>query len=135
MPSLKLLQSYLVNRKQENTNEQFSQFVLRIFLEDGNDPFLDLLISYLLVSNFGTASYTDENIPSYSGIHIKEVIPNLENVSEISKWFYENYMEANSGKFHLLTNENFQSAERKVDDNMISNSKCKKLLTLSCIML
>ena len=84
---------------------------------------LNLLISYLFISNFGTASYADGNIPSYSGIHIKEVIPNLENVSEISKWFYNNYMEANSSKFHLLTNENFQSTERKVDDNMISNSK------------
>ena len=88
--------------------------MLRIFLEDGNDPFLDLLISYLLVSNFGTASYTDENIPSYSGIHIKEVIPNLENVSEISKWFYNNYMEANSSKFHLLTNENFNQPKGKL---------------------
>ena len=52
-------------------------------------------------------------------IHIKEVISNLKNVCQISKWFYDN-CNGNSVIYHLLINKNFEPPEMKVDDKMIS---------------
>ena len=80
------------------------------------------------MNNIDFASYADDIAPYITGENTKEVTEALENsFKEIMQWVSNNHMKANADKWHLLTNSNEESTIC-IDNNIIVNSKCEKLL-------
>ena len=48
-------------------------------------------------------SYADDTTPFITGMSFEQIMPELESIlSDISQWFMNNNLKANTGKFHLF---------------------------------
>ena len=70
---------------------------------------------FLFVSSSNLSNYADDNTIYTSGYELKEVKKvSLNDLNKVTKWFFENYMVLNAGKYHFLRlgknteNETFQ---------------------------
>ena len=86
---------------------------------------------YVFSIDFEVASYADDTTPYVSGKNINNVIGSLENASSVLfKWFKNNQMKANPDKCHALLSI-AETKEIRVDDKVIENSRCEKLLGIN----
>ena len=74
------------------------------------------------------ANYADDNIPHSSNINLNKVLHDVEKTSNaLFKLLTGNLLKANAEKSHLLTNST-QEIQVDIEEIVISNSKCEKLL-------
>ena len=108
--ALRLVHSYLINRKQRTTiNTKYSSWEEILFGVPQVSILGPLLFNIFLCDVFfimnetEIASYADDNTPYTSCQNIDNVIRTLENDSvRLFKWFSNNQMKANKDKCHLL---------------------------------
>ena len=61
-----------------------------------------------------------------------DVLNNLKLQANIlDKWFKDNYMKANPGKYHLLLSATEETNTLNIEDICINSSKCEKLLGIN----
>ena len=83
---------------------------------------------FMFLPKNGIANYADDNTPYSTGTGIHNIISDLEQVSDIlSKWFQDNYLKANPGKYHVLLSETYET-QLTVKNVPITSSCCEKLL-------
>ena len=135
--AVKILYSYLTNRKQRTKilNGFSSWDKISYGVPQGSilGPFLfNIFICDMFFSiDFEVASYADDTTPYVSGKNINNVIGSLENASSVLfKWFKNNQMKANPDKCHALLSI-AETKEIRVDDKVIENSRCEKLLGIN----
>ena len=133
--ALKLIHSYLTNRKQRTkVNSSHSSWKEIPFGVPQGSILGPLLFNIFLCDMFFVmngidfASYADNNTPCVSSDSIEDVIRILENDSiKLFKWFSDNIMKANKDKCHLIVSSN-EHVPMKLDNIEIENSNCKRLL-------
>ena len=133
--SLKLLFSYLENRKQTvRINYAFSESKsVKYGVPQGSvlGPLLfNIYICDLFVTikDWKVANYADDTTPYVMCDDMESVIISLESCSKlIFTWFENNYMKANSDKSHLLLSTD-NVIQANINNDLISNSKSEKLL-------
>ena len=114
LSALKLMQSYLSERKQRTKiNQAYSSWQEILFgAPQGSilDPILfNIFLNdlFLAVQNVDFASYADDNTIYDAGDNIDEVIFSLQESSKkLFKSFADNQMKANEGKCHLIVSTN-----------------------------
>ena len=121
--ALRLVHSYLINRKQRTTiNTKYSSWEEILFGVPQGSILGPLLFNIFLCDVFfimnetEIASYADDNTPYTSCQNIGNVIRTLENDSvRLFKWFSNNQMKANKDKCHLLLS-NKQGVTMKIGE-------------------
>ena len=121
LPALKLIQSYLSNRKQRTKiNATYSSWEEILFGVPQRSILGPLLFNIFLCDLFWImcetdfASYADDNTPYVLGDSIDHVIKSLEDDSiNLFKCFLDNQMKANSDKCHLITSKLYKSKKRE----------------------
>ena len=85
---------------------------------------------FMFLPKDGIANYADDNTPYSTGTRIHNIIFDLEQASDIlSKWFMDNYLKANSEKYHELLSKTFETQIIVKTVPMASScSCCEKLL-------
>ena len=74
------------------------------------------------------ASYADDNMSFTIGSNMEDVIFKLQNSSKILyQWFMDNQTKVNPEKCHFICSTN-DTVSLIVEDRVINNSKCEKLL-------
>ena len=135
LPELRLVLSYLSNRKQRaKINSKFSSWEEILFgLPQGsilgplsfNIFICDL---FFIMNDIDFASYADGNTPFIIGEDIGDVIFKLQNASKtLFQWFYDNQMKANPNKCYFICSSN-EKLNIVIEDQTISSSNCEKLL-------
>ena len=135
LPALKLMQSYLSERKQRTKiNQSYSSWEEILFgVPQGSilGPILfNIFLSdlFLVVQNVDFASYADDNTIYSSAENIDEVIFTLQESSKkLFKWFTDNQMKSNNDKCHLIVSTN-EPVEVQIGECSIKNSSKEKLL-------
>ena len=135
LSALKLMQSYLSERKQRTKiNQAYSSWEEIPFgIPQGSiigpillNNFLSDL--FLVVQNVDFAKYADDSTIYDAGDNIDEVIFSLQESSKkLFKWFADNQMKANEDKCHLIVSTN-ELTEIQIGDFTIKNSANEKLL-------
>ena len=141
LSALKLMQSYLSERKQRTKiNQAYSSWEEIPFgIPQGSiigpillNNFLSDL--FLVVQNVDFAKYADDSTIYDAGDNIDEVIFSLQESSKkLFKWFANNQMKANEGKCHLIVSTN-ELTEIQIGDFAIKNSASEKLLGVRCLI-
>ena len=134
--SLKLMLSYLTNRKQRvKINDTYSSWSKIVFGVPQRSIFGPLLFNifrsdlFPFLPNFDIANYADDNTPYSANNDIVAMLSNLKLQSNIlNKWFKDNFMKANPGKYHLLLSATEETNTLNIEDVCINSSKCEKLL-------
>ena len=136
--SLKLLFSYLKNRKQRvRLNNTYSEWIDILFGVPQGSILGPLLFNiflcdlFLFLNDIPVANYADDNTPycKGKGLKVSDVLIKLENAAEtLLQWFKDNRMKANPDKYHLLINNTKKSFQIKIGNETVSNSKYEKLL-------
>ena len=81
---------------------------------------------FLFIKNKDVASYADDTTPYETGGNSAYGIHNLEVIGNtVLKWFNDNSMKANPGKYHLLLSGN-DSSKITIGNRTLSSSKCEK---------
>ena len=135
LSALKLMQSYLSERKQKTKiNQAYSSWEEILFGVPQRSILGPILFNiflsdlFLVVQNVDFASYADDNTIYDAGDNIDEVIFSLQESSKkLFKWFANNQMKANEGKCHLIVSTN-ELTEIQIGDFAIKNSASEKLL-------
>ena len=137
--SLRLMYSYLTNRKQRvKINDTYSSWSEILFgVPQGS--ILGLLLFnificdlFLFIPYFDITNYADDNTPYLANNNIVDVLNNLKLQANIlDKWFKDNYMKANLGKYHLLLSATEETNTLNIEDICINSSKCEKLLGIN----
>ena len=135
LSALKLMQSYLSERKQRTKiNQAYSSWEeIHFGVPQGSilSPILlNIFLSDLLfvVQNVDFASYAEDNTIYDPGDSIDEVIFSLQESSKkLFKWFTDNQMKTNEDKRHLIVSTN-ELTEIQIGDFSIKNSANEKLL-------
>ena len=137
LTALKLVRSYLSNRKQRTKiNSSYSSWLEIIFgVPQGSilGPLLFnvfLIDLFFIIENTDIASYADDNTPYISADDIDGVIKSLEEASAtLFKWFSDNLMKSNADKCHLLISTN-STVKMKIGHFDIANSRNENLLAV-----
>ena len=103
LPALKLVQSYLSNRKQRTKiNSEISSWEEILFRVPQGSILGPLLINiflcdiFFIMNDVEFASYADDNTLFFVGDDLNDVTLKLQNASKIIfKWFNDNQMKAN----------------------------------------
>ena len=135
LPSLKLLNCYLRNRRQRiKINSLYSSWAKILFgVPQGSilGPILfNIFFSnlFIFIKNKDVASYVDNTTPYETGENSAYAIHNLEVLENtLLNWFDDNSMKANPDKYHHLLSGN-DSSKITVGNEKTSSSKSKKLL-------
>ena len=134
--SLKLMLSYLTNRKQRvKINDTYSFWSKILFGVPQGSILGQLLFNilicdlFLFLPNFDRANYADDNTLYSANNNIADILSNLKLRSNIlNKWFKDSYMKPNPGKYHLLLSATEETNTLNIEDVFINSSKCEKLL-------
>ena len=110
LPALRLVQSYLSNRKQRTKiNSEFSSWEEILFGVPQGSILGPLLFNiflcdlFFIMNDVEFASYADDNTPFFVGDDLNDVILKLQNASKtLFKWFNDNQMKANPDKCHFF---------------------------------
>ena len=137
--SLRLMYSYLTNRKQRvKINDTYSSWSEILFgVPQGSilGPLLFNIFIYdpfLFIPSFDITNYADDNTPYSANNNIVDVLNNLKPQANIlDKWFKDNYMKANPGKYHLLLSATEETNTLNIEDICINSSKYEKLLGIN----
>ena len=135
LKSLKLMDSYLRNRKQRvklcNSYSSWEEIIFGVPQGSILGPLLfNIFICdlFLFVTDSDIASYADDNTPYVSANKPEEVIVKLEKVSvNLLKWFKNNGMKVNTEKCHLLLSLN-NDLNANIGETIIKCSNDEKLL-------
>ena len=135
IPALRLVYSYLKNRKQRTKiNSAYSCWEEIIFgVPQGSilGPLLFNIFLYdlfYMISNTDFASYADNNTPYVSADAIDEVVKRQETASvKLFKWFADSQMKANQDKCHLIVGKN-ENVSLHIAPFQNKNTNCEKLL-------
>ena len=135
LSALKLVQSYLSNRKQRTKiNLEFSSWEEILFgvpQESILGPLLFnifLCDSFIIMNDVDFASYADDNTPFFVANDLDEVIYKLQNASKsLFQWFADNQMKAKPDKCHFICSANVKTSIM-IENEQIENSNCEKLL-------
>ena len=135
LSAIKLIQSYLSNRKQRTKiNATYSSWQEILFGVPQGSILGPLLLNIFLCDLFWImcqtyfASYGDDNTPYALGDSIDDVIKSLEDDSiTLFNWFQDNQMKANNDNYHLITSKR-SCMNLKIGNINIENSTCEKLL-------
>ena len=130
LTALKLVHSYLSNRKQRTKINSFYSSWLEIIFEVPQGSILGPLLFnvflidlFFIIENTDIASYADDNTPYISADDIDGVIKSLEEASAtLLKWFSDNLMKSNADKCHLLISTN-NTVKMKIGHFDIANSR------------
>ena len=110
IPSLKLINSYLTNRKQRvKINNEYSSWS-NILLGVPQGSILGPLLfniymcdMFFHIGKIDIIGYADDNTPYLTDVNCSSIVENLQSsAGEMSKWFNQNYMLLNADKCHLL---------------------------------
>ena len=134
--SLKLLFSYLKNRKQRvRLNNTYSEWIDILFGVPQGSILGPLLFNiflcdlFLFFHDIPVANYADDINPYCTGLKISDVLIKLGNAAEtLLQWFKDIRMKANPDKYHLLINNTKESFQTKIGHETVSSSKYEKLL-------
>ena len=134
LPALKLMQSYLTERKERTKiNQAYSSWEEILFgVPQGSilGPILfKIFLSdlFLIIQNTDFASYADDNTIYNASGNIEEVILSLQESSKkLFKWFSDNQMKNNGDKCHLIVSTN-DTAEIQIGEYLIKSSTNEKL--------
>ena len=135
MAALRLVHSYLSNRKQRTKINESYSFGEEILFEVPQGSILGPLLFnificdlFIMMYDINIANNADDNTPFVSGDTPLDVITSLENAAEkLFEWFANNHMKANHDKCHLLMST-LAPISIKVKDYIIKNSDNEKLL-------
>ena len=135
LPSLRVLHSYLTNRKQRvRVNNAYSTWCkVESGVPQGSvlGPLLFnifLCDLFLFLTDIDIASYADDNTPYFTRKNIDEVLVDIENASEtMFLWFKNNSMKANPEKSYLFLTEE-EKHKARVCNNTIESTSSVKLL-------
>ena len=136
LPALRLVQSYLSNRKQRTKiNSEFSSWE-EILLGVPQGSILGPLLFniflcdlFFIMNDVEFASYADDNTPFFVEDDLNDVILKLQNASKtIFKWFSDNQMKANPDKCHFICSSSVKTSIMMIENKQIRNSSCEKLL-------
>ena len=138
LSALKLMQNYLVERKQRTkiTQTYCSWKEILFGVSQGSilGPILfNIFLSdlFLVVQNVDFASYADDNAIYNSSENIDDAILSLQESSkQLFKWFSDNQMKSNSDKCHLIVSTN-DTTEIQIEDSVIKSSNTEKLLGIN----
>ena len=85
---------------------------------------------FIFVSNSKLSNYANDNTSYASGYKLEEVKEVLLNdLNEVTEWFYENYMVLNAMKCHFMCLEKNTENEAFIfKDTIMNNSKEQKIL-------
>ena len=137
--SLRLMYSYLTNRKQRvKINDTYSSWSEILFGVPQGSILGPLLFNIFIcdvfrfIPYFDITNYAHDNTPYSANNNIVDVLNNLKLQANIlDKWFKDNYMKANPGKYHLLLSATEETNTLNIEDICINGSKCEKLLGIN----
>ena len=82
---------------------------------------------FLIMKETEFTSYADDNTLYDAGNSIEDIISSLQESSgKLFKWFPDNQMQGNSGKFDLILSIN-EPAQIQIGESLIESTKCGKL--------
>ena len=137
LPSLKIIHSYLSNRRQRvKINGEYSSWNDIILGVPQGSILGPLLFNIYMcdmffhIGNIDIVGYADDNTPYLMDVNCNSVIENLQfSAGEMSKWFSHNYMLLNADKCHLLlTGPDSPSQTMRFGTEVLSPSDGEKLL-------
>ena len=136
--SLKLMHSYLSNRKQRvKINDTYSSWSEILFGVPQGSILGPLLFNificdmFYFLEGFDIANYAEDSTPYCAGKSAESVVNNLEQSSTILfKWLNNNYMKVNTGKSHLLLSGNSR-ATATIDNSYIESEDEQVLLGIT----
>ena len=134
--ALKLIHSYLSNRYQRvRINSSFSFWLELLFGVPQGSILGHILFNifladmFLFVVDTDIANFADDNSPFFCSTDTDTVIKQLQKESEVLlNWFVNNRFKANPDKFYLLLSEPNETYSIQLDQFVIENSTCEKLL-------
>ena len=138
LSALKLMQNYLVERKQRTKITQAYSSWKEILFGVSQGSILGAILFniflsdlFLVVQNVDFASYADDNAIYNSSENIDDAILSLQESSkQLFKWFSDNQMKSNSDKCHLIVSTN-DTTEIQIEDSVIKSSNTEKLLGIN----
>ena len=131
----KLIYDYLSNRQQRTKiNHDFSSWEEVLFgALQGSVPgsiLFNIFLSdlFFVMKETGFTSYADDNILYDAGNTIGDLISSLQESSKkLFKWFSDNQMQRNSGKYHLILST-YEPAKVQIGESLIESTNREKLL-------
>ena len=135
LPALRLVQSYLSNRKQRtNITSEFSSWEEVLFGVSQESilgpPSFNIFLCdlFFIMNDVEFASYADSNTPFFVVDDLSDVILKLQNASKtLFKWFNNNQMKAKPDKCHFICSSSVKT-NILIENEQIRNSSSEKLL-------